>query len=745
MRLTMPTAALRPPPTDRPGLLDRKATVGALALGALMLLMVLSGAKWEQIDRIAGLSNELRARETAKSRLHEAEVRIVSMQSARSGFVLTGGEGQAQRFEAAASEVQEDLTALRELIVGVGDPRALAADVDALRVLLREYESQLRESIQAYRREPEESELRTRYTVAGQAMYKRIQAALQAIETAIERQFALDAQALTQGLGLAQRLEAVLFACAAASLLAALALAWRQTVRRDHALSELEAAHQGLEQEVQRRTADLDRALERYRSLVELSEDAILMCEPDRRIQYANPAAKALFGSLGHRDIVGMSLERLLAPGRRASLLRALDGLAQGAPRLGFVATALMGPDAAQCPVELAAASIGSAETEAPHTLVMLHDLRLHTAQQAALHEQIEFVEHLVEGMPLSLSLQDSQGRFTRVNRAFEALHGVDRRALVGHLAAEVLSAAQAGSLLVPPLAADGLQAVGVVEHEASWRGGDGHEHVVQVRQQALRRQGASGIVVLSVQTDVTALRQHERELRQHRDRLGELATQLIASQEKERRHVARELHDQVGQILTALHMQLAARNAGAAAGTLDGPIELAEEALRHTRDLTASLHPHMLDDLGLKAALNGLLNRYILPTLGEVEFSCELAPERADPAIELVVFRVVQEALTNVVRHAKASCAEVGLRTGEGWLRLDVADDGEGFSAGDTWFDRGRQTSIGVASMRERVEDLGGEFDIDSAPGLGTRLRVLLPWPSLTTHPRGAHASPAG
>ena len=75
----------------------------------------------------------------------------------------------------------------------------------------------------------------------------------------------------------------------------------------------------------------------------------------------------------------------------------------------------------------------------------------------------------------------------------------------------------------------------------------------------------------------------------------------------------------------------------------------------------------------------------------------------------------------------------------------MDVSDDGEGFIASDTWFDSGRHTSIGVASMRERVEDLGGDFDIDSAPGQGTRLRVLLPWPSLATHPRSVHASLAG
>lgn len=235
------------------------------------------------------------------------------------------------------------------------------------------------------------------------------------------------------------------------------------------------------------------------------------------------------------------------------------------------------------------------------------------------------------------------------------------------------------------------------------------------------------------------------RQMAEQRDRLSELASQLIASQESERRVVARELHDQIGQILTALHMQLAAHRTKSGDHAFDGPIGLAEEALMHARDLTASLHPHILDDLGLHAALNWQINRYVRPSLGEVRFKCELTPERADPAIELVVFRVVQESLTNIVRHAKASSAEIELYINIGWLHLYVADDGEGFRAGDTWFDGNRKASIGVASMRERVEDLGGQFDIESAPGMGTRVRVQLPWPSLSIDQGVAHASRAG
>ena len=236
------------------------------------------------------------------------------------------------------------------------------------------------------------------------------------------------------------------------------------------------------------------------------------------------------------------------------------------------------------------------------------------------------------------------------------------------------------------------------------------------------------------------------RQISDQRDRMSELASQLIAAQEKERRLVARELHDQVGQILTALYMQLSKLNAQGTTGpSLDAPIELAEEALRHARDLTAMLHPHILDDLGLCAALNWQINRYVRPSLSEVKFQCVLAPERGDPTIELVVFRVVQESLTNVIRHAKADRVEIEVRVDGEWLQLQVADDGAGFRVGDSWIERQRLKSIGVASMRERVEMLGGQFDLDSAPGAGTQLRVILPWPFLLNDLKDIDASAAG
>jgi signal transduction histidine kinase len=207
----------------------------------------------------------------------------------------------------------------------------------------------------------------------------------------------------------------------------------------------------------------------------------------------------------------------------------------------------------------------------------------------------------------------------------------------------------------------------------------------------------------------------------------------MIDAQEEERRRIARELHDQVGQILTALQLQLGSvAKRGAiedAAASLMLAREFADEALRHTRDLSASLHPHLLDDLGLEPALNWLVDRFIRPLVPDVELRCRLQPPRGSQQAELVAFRVVQEALTNAARHSQATRIGVILEVEVGTLSIEVIDDGVGFEGGAAGVEAKRGTSLGLAAMHDRVAELGGDLEMHSTPGIGTRIRATLPW----------------
>jgi signal transduction histidine kinase len=216
---------------------------------------------------------------------------------------------------------------------------------------------------------------------------------------------------------------------------------------------------------------------------------------------------------------------------------------------------------------------------------------------------------------------------------------------------------------------------------------------------------------------------------------LQQTAAKVLNAQEEERRTIARELHDEVGQALTAIKVELdlaerAIAHAGGPATTLAEAQKITDGALQTIRNLTQLLHPAALDDLGLPAvidaALRGLERRYnIRGTLHQVDL-----PARLPREIELAAYRVVQEGLTNVAKHARATRCDVYLTQLEDRLLVEVDDDGVGFIE-DT--DRPIiARGLGLVSIRERAARLGGTFNILSRPGAGTRLVVSLPEKSL-------------
>ena len=215
---------------------------------------------------------------------------------------------------------------------------------------------------------------------------------------------------------------------------------------------------------------------------------------------------------------------------------------------------------------------------------------------------------------------------------------------------------------------------------------------------------------------------------------LQQTAAKVLNAQEEERRTIARELHDEVGQALTAIRVELdlAERMIRTDGGTppLAEAQSITDGALQTVRNLTHLLHPAALDDLGLPAvidaALRGLERRYnIRGTLRQVDL-----PARLPREIELAAYRIVQEGLTNVAKHARASRCDVRLTQLDDRLLVEVEDDGVGFVE-DT--DRPIVSrGMGLVSIRERASRLGGTINILSRPGAGTRLIVSLPEKSL-------------
>ncbi len=211
---------------------------------------------------------------------------------------------------------------------------------------------------------------------------------------------------------------------------------------------------------------------------------------------------------------------------------------------------------------------------------------------------------------------------------------------------------------------------------------------------------------------------------------LRDLTTQLASLEEEERKQLARELHDRVGQNLTALSINLSMaksllpENAADLASRLDDSQRLVAETAEHIRDVMADLRPPVLDDYGLLAALRWYCDRYSGRTGIQVKLEGQEINPRLPLTAESALFRIAQEALTNISRHAGAQSVQVSLGSAATSVQLTVADQGTGFDP----LTPENTNGWGLRIMRERAESVNGELAIDSTPGQGTRIRVQLP-----------------
>jgi PAS domain S-box-containing protein len=229
---------------------------------------------------------------------------------------------------------------------------------------------------------------------------------------------------------------------------------------------------------------------------------------------------------------------------------------------------------------------------------------------------------------------------------------------------------------------------------------------------------------------DVTARVQAEIALRRSREELQQLGAIAHQAREQEKSRIARELHDELAQGLTALQMDVAWCKEKLPAGQdsmarkLQRMETLLDTTVSATRRIAADLRPLMLDDLGLVPAVEWLVENFTQRT----GVPCELAVSTSDLHLHKLhaaaVFRIIQESLANVAKHARASRAEVAIEEGDGEVMISVRDDGLGFSIDDPR----KPDSFGLVGLRERAYLLGGEATIISAPGQGTNVEVRLP-----------------
>jgi PAS domain S-box-containing protein len=379
---------------------------------------------------------------------------------------------------------------------------------------------------------------------------------------------------------------------------------------------------------------------------------------------------------------------------------------------------------------------------------------------EQALRASEEKYRNLVESISEVIYEIDENGLVSYVSPAVEALLGYQPQEVEGRHLREFV--AQEDTLRILRAFRNILSGAGA-GGEYRVRAKSGETRWVQTTTQPIY-QGERWGGVRGVLVDVTDRMRADQELRAYRDhlehlveqrtaqlrsaydRLALLSRELMHAQEAERRHIARELHDEIGQGLTALRMSLqAARQAHSVpVPQMEDAIRIAEHALHQVRDLSLDLRPSLLDDLGLVPALRWYLDRQAQRAGLSIDFEASIPDERLPADVEVACFRFVQEALTNVARHAQARRVQVRVRRRDRGLALEVADDGIGFDVAGTLEDAVAGGSMGLLGMRERVQLAGGQMEIESRQGSGTLIRARFPLAPFSPPTRSADEAQA-
>jgi PAS domain S-box-containing protein len=351
----------------------------------------------------------------------------------------------------------------------------------------------------------------------------------------------------------------------------------------------------------------------------------------------------------------------------------------------------------------------------------LLEATREQARAQKALAEEAVRRRILFEEARDGVFVVDAAGRITESNRSFASMLRCSPE--------EALSLSPAE--WHPIYAQAPLAQAGQGTFEARVPRCDGTSFEAQVSYNVAHWEGRT--LLFNVCRDISERKRDEQALIESAVELRNLSRRLAESEEAVRRRIAGELHDRVGGSITALNLNLAVlrRNlppqcGEAFARRLDDSLGILAETTRAIRELMADMRPPVLDDYGLAAALRWYGKQFAQRTGLQVSVAAEPEEPRLPGEKEISLFRLVQEALTNTVKHANAQSVRIALAREDGTITLTVADDGEGFEPSPTK-GTGRNPTWGIVSMRERAEALGGTLRIDSAPGQGTRLTVRL------------------
>jgi len=526
--------------------------------------------------------------------------------------------------------------------------------------------------------------------------------------------------------------------------------------------------HEELEQQIQERTAEFRLAIEklkleiadrkrveeslhkneeRFRLLMYHANDAIIYIDQQGAIEWASQRAATLIGR-PIRELLGRPFMTLLTPEAARLSEARLDAIRRGEPVPPLVELEVLRSDATLVHTEANVTNVHANGNVIGRLLVARDITDRKQAEKALRESQSDLAEAQRVAKIGSWSFDPIRNR-VQWSDELQKIFGVDKSDFTGNYEAFL-------SRVHP----DDRSRVVQVNQQARTTGTTfAVEYRILLPSGELKTIGEIGyaskdaegniVRLFGTAQDITERKRAEEDrqelyerLQASHNRLRMLSHRLIAVQEEERRHLACELHDEIGQTLTAakVNVQQAASALGEpAAGThLAESIRLLDHTLEQVRNLALDLRPSLLDDLGLVPTLRWLVDRHAQASEIAIQCDFDRSAVRAHPKVELACYRVAQEALTNTIRHAHASQVSIELRITGQELELTVHDNGVGFDLDDMLTRAREGKSIGLLGIQERAALVGGQVDIRSLPGNGTCIHARLPLGGFFSQPGG-------
>ncbi|HLX66948.1 MAG TPA: GAF domain-containing protein [Puia sp.] len=357
-------------------------------------------------------------------------------------------------------------------------------------------------------------------------------------------------------------------------------------------------------------------------------------------------------------------------------------------------------------------------------TLEIFEKEELRKKAEKGLRIEKQFSDSIINVLPGVFYMYDEHLHFLRWNNRFEEVSGYHREEFAEMTVLDFFQGKQQELIRQKT---EGVFVTGHcdVEAELTTRGGDNIPFYFSGIKISYRDKPC----VLGIGFDISRLKEAENLLRQSEEDLRDLASSLQNVREEERAAIAREIHDELGQQLTAIKLDVSWLDRKITGDTvikerISGVLTMLTEMIQSIRRISTQLRPSILDDLGLLEALKWLARDFQKRTGIRIELDCPEESLKVEPAITTGLFRIFQETLTNIARHAEATDVSARLYTEDDRLILTIMDNGKGFDPATAK----KKKTLGLLGMKERTLMMKGAYEIDSQPGKGTSLRFSVP-----------------